>query len=89
MCDEGLDCVEEFTFVVGSSFEEVERCVASQMLGVCGCSFLRSAAFICLRRAALYRAGAHQGGVAYSPNGLCVRLHADNVVTVKWLGCVG
>lgn len=79
-----LDCVEEFTFVVGSSFEEVERCVASQMLGVCGCSFLRSAAFICLRRAALYRAGSHEGGVAYAPNGLCVRLRADNVVTVGW-----
>ena len=75
-----------FTVQSGDStcFEQVEACVKEQLKGEDHCSFLKSAAFTLLRRTALYEAGNHNGGFAFTGHGLCVKLFPDNRVLVKW-----
>ena len=81
--------VPNFMFAVDpkdpDAFSEVERCIMNQLGGESMCSFLQSATFTGLRRMALYEAGSHKGGIAFTGHGLCVRLFPDNRVQVKWV----
>ena len=65
------------------SFAVVERCIADQLKSENDCSFLKSAQFTSMKRQALYVLD-HNGGVAFTGCGLCVILHPDNRVIVKW-----
>ena len=66
-----------------AGFGVVERCIAHQLKSENECSFLKSAHFTSMKRQALYELN-HNGGVAFTGCGLCVILHPDNRVIVKW-----
>ena len=81
-----LQVIPSFLFQIHQGnpegFNEVEQCVINQLQATNGCSFVQSADFTRLRRMALYERH-HEGCLAVTGR-LCVRLHVDNRVIVKW-----
>lgn len=81
------DIVPAFQFHVvqnqPETFNQVEACILQQLQSDHTSAFLHSAAFTHLRRLALYN-NSHQGAIALTGHGLCVRLFSDNRVVVKW-----